>query len=95
MSPTVIVVTTTLQSITTPTISLLSDEVRKANKTVEVIDWLCESTWAEFEAGDQQGYLEEVAASSPTTASRGDIIVLAQASMAGADALCPDLFVPV
>ncbi len=51
--------------------------------------------WACFEAGDQDGYIDEIATQLRQVADQGEVIVLAQASMAGAAALCTDLPIPV
>jgi hypothetical protein len=62
---------------------------------VETSEWLCESAWTKFEAGDQEGYLEEIARFLPEVAPKGEVIVLAQASMAPAMDLCAGLSTPV
>ena len=57
---------------------------------VELIEVLCDEAWSRLEAGDQQGYLSEIARKIKESAPEGDVIVLAQASMAGAADLCPE-----
>ena len=49
---------------------------------------LCDGAWPCFEAGDLEGYLAIVAAECDAVAETSDVIVLAQASMAGASRLC-------
>jgi Asp/Glu/hydantoin racemase len=51
--------------------------------------------WTLFEAGDTEGYLDRVAAHARQAADHADVILLAQASMAGAAARLTDLPIPV
>lgn len=90
-----IIIVATLASTLTPTKQLILSVAQEAGKTVEIIEWLCEAAWVKFEAGDQVGYIEEIARSLPAVATKGEVIVLAQASMAQAALLCPDLAIPV
>ncbi len=90
-----IIVAATLQSTIEPTISLILDSAAKVGKEVELVALLCELAWAKFEQGDQDGYIEDIATDLRQVASQGDVIVLAQASMAGAANLCSDLPVPI
>jgi hypothetical protein len=90
-----IVVAATLASTLEPTQALIKEAAQEAGQTVEIFDLLCDSAWAKFEQGDQEGYLHEIAASLREAATTGDVIVLAQASMAGAADLCADLPIPI
>ena len=90
-----ILVAATLASTLSPTRELVLDAARKAGQDVEVIEVLCATAWAKFEAGDGDGYFADIAAKLRNVAEQGDVIVLAQASMAGATALCADLPIPV
>jgi hypothetical protein len=90
-----IVVVATLASTLIPTKELILAAAQQAGKTVEISEWLCESAWTKFEAGDQEGYLEEIARFLPEVAPKGEVIVLAQASMAPAVDLCAGLSTPV
>lgn len=90
-----IIVAAALASTLAPTTDLIRDAATKAGKEIELIEVLCEQAWAKFEADDQDGYVEEIAARLRQAADQGDVIVLAQASMAGASALCADLPIPV
>jgi hypothetical protein len=47
-----IVVVATLASTLIPTKELILAAAQQANKTVETSEWLCESAWTKFEAGD-------------------------------------------
>jgi hypothetical protein len=90
-----IIVAATLPSTIGPTTDLILDEAHQAGKKVEIVELLCASAWAKFEQGDRQGYLADIAHHLQQAASQGDVIVLAQASMAGAADLCPDLSIPI
>ncbi|MCB0213109.1 MAG: hypothetical protein KDJ52_27445, partial [Anaerolineae bacterium] len=92
-SPMVIVAT--LASTLAPTKALIVDAALTAQKTVGIIEMLVERAWPKFEQGDQTGYFECIADTLYVAASIGRIIVLAQASMAGAVDLCPDITVPI
>lgn len=90
-----ILVAATLASTLQPTCELVGDAATKAGKDVEIIEVFCASAWPKFEAGDREGYFAEIAAELQNVATQGDVVVLAQASMAGATALCADLPIPV
>lgn len=90
-----IAVVAALASTLGPTRALLVDAATRAGVEVTITDVLCESAWPRFEAGDVDGYLAAVAAALPGAATAADVVVLAQASMAGAAVFCPTLRVPV
>lgn len=66
-----------------PTLALLAEEA--GNRPVEVRAVVVGGAWARFEGGDHEGYLDLVA-SAADAVTDADVIVLAQASMAGAAA---------
>lgn len=90
-----IVVAATLASTLEPTRELILDEARKAGKEVQIIELFCDGAWAKLEQEGEAVYFEEIAKWLREAVSSGDVIVLAQASMAGAAALCADLPIPV
>jgi hypothetical protein len=90
-----IVVAATLPTTLGPTSDLIEAAGRAAGRAIAVHELLCDRAWARFEAGDQEGYLEEIAARLRRADSFGDLLVLAQASMARAIDRCPDLAIPV
>ncbi len=90
-----IVVAATLATTLIPTRELILAVARAAGRTVQVTDLLCEAAWQQFEQGNQDAYLHEVAASVQSAATTADVIVLAQASMARAVEQCRALSVPV
>ncbi len=90
-----IVVAATLASTLEPTRELILDEARKAGKEVQIIELFCDGAWAKLEPEGEAAYFAEIAKWLREAASSGDVITLAQASMAGAAALCSDLPIPV
>lgn len=89
-----IVVAAALDSTLAPTETLIIESAQRAGKTVHIRRLLIDGAWSLFEQGDFDGYLERLAAGLES-APPCDVIVLAQASMAGAAALCRHLTVPV
>jgi hypothetical protein len=83
-----IAVVAALASTVGPTRALLLDAASRAGVQVAVTDVACEDAWPRFEAGDVAGYLAIVARTISHAAAGADVVVLAQASMAGAAALC-------
>ena len=90
-----IILAATSASTLEPTRRLLEEVAAAAGRPVRIAELLCADAWAWFEAGDQPAYLAAIAAALRANAAAGDVIVLTQASMAGAAALCPDLAVPI
>ncbi|ROQ59583.1 hypothetical protein EDD93_6980 [Streptomyces sp. 840.1] len=67
-----------------PTLALLAEEADRAGRRPpEVRTVLVEGAWERFEAGEHDGYLDLVAEATDAVTD-ADVIVLAQASMAGA-----------
>ncbi|MFE0511456.1 arylsulfatase, partial [Streptomyces sp. NPDC058964] len=64
-----------------PPAALVAAAPRGAGRDVTVRTLLVEDAWARFEAGDAEGYVRRVAAAADAVTG-GDVIVLAQASMA-------------
>ncbi|MFJ8213369.1 aspartate/glutamate racemase family protein [Streptomyces sp. NPDC096033] len=76
-----IVVLAALASTLGPTGELLAEEA--GGRPVTVRSQVVAGAWERFEAGDAEGYLEAVARAADAV-EEADVIVLAQASMAGA-----------
>ena len=70
-----------------PTRELLEAEAARVGKEVLLELSLCPDAWGYFEQGEEKAYLRAVAAHIDEVVGRGDVIVLAQASMAGAERL--------
>ena len=79
-----IIVAATLSTTLIPTRELILSVAHEAGKEVQIIELLCDSAWRQFEQGNQEAYLRQVADNLQSAASQGDVIVLAQASMARA-----------
>jgi hypothetical protein len=93
-----IVVAAALESTIAPTSELIMQVAQEQGREVTIRPLSCVGAWERFEAGDQAGYWNSIAETLRREALSGDgadVIVLAQASMAGAAALCADLPVPV
>jgi len=79
-----IIVAATLQTTLTPTKEIVARSAEKAGKDIELIDILCDEAWAAFEVGDTEGCEAEIVRVMASASGNADVIVLAQASMAGA-----------
>jgi hypothetical protein len=90
-----IIVAAALESTLAPTRQLLLEVAEQQGSTLSIHELLCVGAWTHFEQGDQAGYLAAIAATLHEAALVGDVIVLAQASMAGAAALCTDIPIPI
>ena len=90
-----IVVAAALESTLEPTSALLLEVAAQQGRAISLIPLLCEGAWSRFEAGDQAGYWAMIAEALVDAQTLGDVIVLAQASMAGAVTLCDAVRVPI
>jgi len=81
-----IVVVAALASTLEPTQALLKDEAARAGKPITLTTVVCEGVWDHFERGDKDAYLRAVAAHVDEVQAQGEVVVLAQASMLGAEA---------
>lgn len=77
-----------------PTESLISDAASRAGESVTITRLVVEDAWPLFEQGNFDAYLERIA-QALSTVKDCDVIVLTQASMAGAADLCRQHAVPV
>jgi hypothetical protein len=78
-----ILVIAALASTLEPTRALLQSSARNANVDIKLVESLVEDAWASFETGDRDKYHELVASAVQNGLEDADVIVLAQASMAG------------
>ncbi|MER7930974.1 MULTISPECIES: aspartate/glutamate racemase family protein [unclassified Streptomyces] len=81
-----IAVLATVESTLAPTLALIEDEARRANRPVRARVQVVADAWTRFEAGDVEGCARLVAAAADTVTD-ADVIVLAQVSMAPAQRL--------
>ncbi|MET9082522.1 aspartate/glutamate racemase family protein [Streptomyces sp. NPDC004237] len=75
-----VTVLATVESTLAPTLALIEDEARRANRPVRARAQLVTDAWTRFEAGDTEGCARLVATTADTVTDT-DVIVLAQASM--------------
>ena len=71
---------------------------QNAEQKVELLELWCQNAWTKFEAGDKIGYLQEIAQEITRGViqhPRVDVVVLAQASMIGAEKYCPEVQIPI
>lgn len=80
-----LVVVAALESTLEPTRALLEAEAARVGKRVALTMSLCPDAWHYFEGGDEEAYLRRVAEHVDEVEARGGVVVLAQASMAGAE----------
>jgi hypothetical protein len=90
-----VVVVVALASALGPATDLLADAARRAGTEVGLVPVVCAGAWPAFEAGDLAGYHRRVADAVRVVVGAGDVVVLAQASMAPVAALLDDLPVRV
>ncbi|MDE3001581.1 MAG: hypothetical protein OXU79_21090 [Gemmatimonadota bacterium] len=90
-----IIVAAALESTLAPTRNLILEVASTRKKRVDLVEVLCGDAWSRLEEGDNDGYFSEIARRLKERASEGDVIVLAQASMAGAAELCPEISIPI
>lgn len=84
-----------LASTVEATRALLLETAARQQRPVRIDVTLVEGAWPHFLQGDLQAYHGAVAAAARTAAAQADVVVLAQASMAGALPLLADLAVEV
>ncbi len=92
-----IAIVATLKSTLIPTRRLIEQVGAEMSKPAQISEWFIESAWPFMERGDKAGYFAEIARCVETNLKRepADAVVLAQASMAGAEPLCAHLTTPV
>ncbi len=89
-----IVVAAAASSTLAPTESLILEAAARAGVSVRIMPLVVEGAWPLFERGDLEAYLMKIA-DALQSATDCDVIVLAQASMAGAVDRCRGLAVPL
>jgi Asp/Glu/hydantoin racemase len=86
----------TLESTLAPSAALVERVAREQGKTVQVRAFFCEGAFACLQAGDPEGHDDRLAARVGKLVGEIDVAVLAQASMARAEArLARELSIPV
>ncbi|HBZ68841.1 MAG TPA: hypothetical protein DEP35_03460 [Deltaproteobacteria bacterium] len=90
-----ITIAAALGSTLEPTRLLVEEAARAAGREVRTRPLLCEGAFSHFERGDLDGYHRAIARVLERDVRDADVVILAQASMAGAAPLCMKLFAPV
>lgn len=90
-----VLVLAALESTLEPTQALIRDSAFRLKRDVHVITHAIPGAWQLFERGDVDGYAACIAAAARRALPGPSVIVLAQASMAGAEQLLRDAGVPV
>ena len=80
-----VVIVAALASTLEPTLELFEDEAARTGRAVRFTLSHAADAWSWFERGDERGYLQAIAAHVDRVAAQGDVVALAQASMAGAE----------
>lgn len=94
LGPSVLVIAA-LESSLAPTRDLIEDSATRLGKPVRVRLVSASDAWAHFEKGDTRSYHVAVANAVRSAVADSTVVVLAQASMAGAATLLEDVAVPV
>lgn len=84
-----------LESTLAPTTRLLNESATALGRRIEIRTLFVGDAWVHFERGDAVAYVRTVAAAVRQACVAIDVVVLSQASMAGASELLVDLGVPV
>ena len=90
-----VTVAATLATTIGPTVDLVADAARRTGKAVEIDTVVFAEARARLVAGDEEGHARIIADGLHRAAASADAIVLAQASMTPALALCADIAVPL
>jgi hypothetical protein len=79
-----ITVIAAVESTVGPTRDLIGEVAESTGRSPAVEVMIVAGAWGRFEVGDHDGYLDHIARAIETAAGSCDVVVLAQASMAGA-----------
>ena len=90
-----VLIVAAVESTLAPTTALILSAAENAGVVVQPDTLLVEEAWPHFEAGDNARYIETLAHAIRASASKADVILLAQASMAPVAALLTDLGIDV
>lgn len=71
-----------------PTTALLREVADSQGVTLQLAEYVCGDAWTHFEAGDTDRYRQAIVSTIDAIPGPVDVIVLAQASMAGAAGRC-------
>ncbi len=78
-----------------PTRALLEETAKRAGRAIQIREISCNAAWEHWMRGDERAYIAEIVSVLRANAEGLDVIVLAQGSMAGAEAFADDVGVPI
>lgn len=90
-----ILVVAALASTVEPTLALIRSSAQRAGRSPHIDFLVVEGSWDHFLAGDQDAYETAIAHAIQQQSGNVDVIVLAQATMAGAATRCEGVDVPI
>lgn len=82
-----VLVAATLPSTVRPTVALIELVADEMHRSPDVVELLCTEAWPHFQRGDRVAYADAIADAVVAAAEPDDVVVLAQASMAPAEAV--------
>ncbi len=90
-----ILVVAALTSTVEPTLALIRSSAERAGRSPQISVLVVEGSWEHFLAGDQEAYETQIAHAIQENSADVDVIVLAQATMAGAAERCHGVAAPI
>lgn len=90
-----IVVAAAASSTLIPTRELLESSARRGNRAISIKEVVIAGVWGRYELGDLTGYIDGIAKGLASEFEAGDVIVLAQASMAEAAKIVSNCPIPI
>lgn len=90
-----ILVVAALASTVAPTLALIQSSAQRAGRSPHIDVLVVDGSWDHFVAGDQEAYETAIAHAIQQKSDGADVIVLAQATMAGAAERCEGVTVPI
>jgi hypothetical protein len=90
-----ILVVAALESTVEPTVALIRSSAERAGQSPHIDVLVVQGAWDHFAAGDQESYERAIAYAIQKESAGTDVIVLAQATMAGAAERCEGIGVPI
>ena len=90
-----IILAAALHSTLGPTRELLLSSAKATGKSIDLVEVVVAGAWEQLKAGDKTAYSETIASALNNEAIQGDVIVLAQASMADSASLITRKSIPV
>jgi hypothetical protein len=90
-----ILVVAALESTVAPTLALIQSSAQRVGRSPHIDVLVVDGSWDHFVAGNQEAYERAIAHAIQQKSIGADVIVLAQATMAGAAERCEGIGVPI